>query len=376
MQVKTWLLILLFFATASCMQREADMELIPGDNFETEADGKSIGLYTLKNANGLVTQITNFGGKIVSLWVPDNNGDLADIVLGYNTIEAYFNSGEEYFGALIGRYGNRIGNARFQLNGATYTLAANDGNNHLHGGIKGFNEVVWNAEQPDSQTLVLTYMSPDMEEGYPGNLEVRVQYRLTDANELNIEYWATTDKPTPVNLTSHSFFNLKGEGNGTITDHLMQINADFYTPVDSGLIPLGTLDPVEDTPLDFRELTAIGERINDDFEQLAFGKGYDHNYVINQTDEDLDFAAKVVEPQSGRVLEVYTNEPGIQFYSGNFLNGSETGKSGNPYRFRDAFCLETQHFPNSPNQENFPSTLLNPGDEYYSVCVYRFGTEK
>jgi len=376
MQVKPWLFILLLFATVSCVQRGADIKCISEDNFKTEADGLPIGLYTLKNANGLVTQITNFGGKIVSLWVPDKNGDLADIVLGYNTSEAYFNPGKEYFGALIGRYGNRIGNARFQLNGTTYTLAANDGKNHLHGGIKGFNEVVWNAEQPDSQTLVLTYVSPDMEEGYPGNLEVRVQYRLTDADELKIEYWATTDKPTPVNLTSHSFFNLKGEGNGTITDHLMQINADFYTPVDSGLIPLGNLAPVEDTPLDFRELTAIGERINDDFEQLTFGNGYDHNYVINQTDEDLDFAAKVVEPQSGRVLEVYTNEPGIQFYSGNFLNGSETGKSGKPYRFRDAFCLETQHFPNSPNQENFPSTLLNPGEEYYSVCVYRFGIEK
>lgn len=374
--MKTWLFILLILATVACVHKDAERDLISADNFETQVDGVPVSLYTLQNANGLVTQITNFGGKIVSLWVPDKNGDLADVVLGYNTIEAYLNSGEVYFGALIGRYGNRIGNARFQINGTTYTLAANDGKNHLHGGIKGFNAVVWNAEQPDSQTLVLTYSSPDMEEGYPGNLDVRVQYSLTDDNELKIEYWATTDKPTPVNLTSHSFFNLKGEGNGTITDHLMQINADSFTPVDAGLIPLGTLAPVDDTPLDFRELTAIGERINADFEQLEFGNGYDHNYVINQSEEDLNFAAKVIEPQSGRVMEVYTNEPGIQFYSGNFLNGSETGKSGKTYRFRDAFCLETQHFPDSPNQENFPSTILNPGEEYYSVCVYRFGTEK
>ncbi len=376
MKVKTWFFILLMIASVSCVQEEAEPELVSGENFHTEAGGIPISLYTLRNAHGLVTQITNYGGKIVSLWVPDKNGNLADIVLGYNTIDAYFHSGEVYFGALIGRYGNRIAHARFQLNDTTYTLAANDGKNHLHGGIKGFHAVTWNAEQPDSQTLVLTYTSPDMEEGYPGTLDVKVQYTLTDANALKIEYWATTDKPTPVNLTSHSFFNLKGEGQGTITDHLMQINAERYTPVDSGLIPLGILAPVEDTPLDFRELTPIGERINDDFEQLAFGKGYDHNYVIHSSEENVHFAARVVEPLSGRTMEVYTNEPGIQFYSGNFLNGTETGKSGNPYHFRDAFCLETQHFPNSPNQENFPSTILHPGEEYYSVCEYRFGIEK
>ncbi|MBN2773025.1 MAG: galactose mutarotase [Prolixibacteraceae bacterium] len=371
--MKTRFYFLVLVIVFACSSPTDTPELLNTVDFQKTVDGKQTDLFTLKNENGMIAQITNYGGKIVDLWVPDKNGNLGDVVTGYNNIDEYLASGEIYFGALIGRYGNRIGNASFQLNDTEYKLAANNGPNSLHGGVKGFNAVVWDAAQPDNQTLILTYLSPDMEEGFPGNLNVNVQYTLTNNNELKIEYWATTDKPTPVNLTSHSFFNLKGEGNGTINDHLLQINADLYTPVDAGLIPYGDLVAVEGTPMDFRELTAIGARVNEDFEQLKFGSGYDHNYVINKAESGLILAARVVEPVSGRTMDVYTNEPGIQFYGGNFLNGNETGKSGKPYNFRDAFCLETQHFPDSPNKENFPSTILNPGQEYYSVCIYKFG---
>jgi len=294
--MKTWVVLFFIFTVVSCSLDKNQIHLIPNENFNTEIDGKKVGIYTLKNSNGLVSQITNFGGKIVSLWIPDKNNELGDIVLGYNTLEEYINSGEIYFGALIGRYGNRIGKAMFQLNDVTYRLEANDGENNLHGGVKGFNAVVWDAEQPNGQTLILTYLSPDMEEGYPGNLKVKVQYQLTNTNEFKIEYWATTDKPTPVNLTSHSFFNLKGEGTGTINDHLLQIKAEFYTPVDSGLIPLGNLAPVIGTPMDFMELKLIGGRVDEDFEQLKLGNGYDHNFVINKANNGLNIAAKVVEP--------------------------------------------------------------------------------
>ena len=321
----------------------------------------------------MVAQITNFGGRVVSLWVPDKNGNFDDIVTGYTTLDGYLNSSEIYYGALIGRYGNRIAKGQFTLNDTVYSLVQNNGENHLHGGTKGFNDVVWKASQPDGQTLVLTYTSPHMEEGYPGNLDVKVQYQLTNENELKIEYWATTDRPTPVNLTHHSFFNLKGDGNATINDHLLQINADFYTPVDDGLIPTGEISSVEGTPMDFRAPTVIGERVDADFDQLKYGGGYDHNWVLVPSETRLNFAARVVEPASGRTMEVYTNEPGLQFYGGNFLDGSDTGKYGKPYEFRTSFCLETQHFPDSPNQPEFPSTILEPGEEYYSVCVYKFG---
>jgi len=349
--------------------------LIDSENFNDVVDGKEVGLFTLQNENGIVAQITNYGGKVVNLWTPDKNGNFEDIVLGFETIDEYLETSEIYFGSIIGRYGNRIGGGTFVINDTTYTLAQNNNGNALHGGIKGFNNVVWDANQVDSQTLELTYLSPNMEEGYPGNLDVTVQYKLTDDNELKIEYWATTDRPTPVNLTHHSFFNLKGAGNGNVNDHVVQVNADFYTPVDEGLIPTGEIAPVEGTPMDFTESTQIGERIDADFEQLEFGNGYDHNWVLNQADNGLTYAAKVVEPQSGRTMEVYTNEPGIQFYGGNFLDGTVTGKEGKVYEFRSALCLETQHFPDSPNKEEFPSTILNPGEEYYSVCVYGFGVE-
>ncbi|WP_167617147.1 aldose epimerase family protein [Maribellus sediminis] len=374
--MKNSIVILFLLVLFSCAQEEKTMpKAIPADNFKTEIDGKPVSLYSLKNSNGLLVQITNYGGKVVNLWTPDKNGNFGDIVLGFDNIKSYETTSEKYFGSLIGRYGNRIANGTFTIGEETYQLAQNNGANALHGGIKGYNNVVWDATQPDVQTLVLTYLSVDGEEGYPGNLNVKVQYQLTDNNELKIEYWATTDKATPVNLTHHSFFNLKGAGQGTVNDHIVQINADKYTPVDAGLIPTGELAPVEGTPMDFRTPTAIGERIDADFEQLKLGNGYDHNWVLNPASEGLTFAGKVVEPASGRTMEVLTNEPGMQFYGGNFLDGTVSGKEGVPYVFRGAFCLETQHYPDSPNKPEFPSTILEPGDEYYSICVYKFGVE-
>ncbi len=360
----------------SCAKQQSNPVLVDEATFKSELGGKTVELFTLKNTNGLVAQITNYGGRIINLWTPDKNGEFADVVVGYETLGEYLKSNEIYYGTLIGRYGNRIAKGNFTLNDSVYTLAANNGANHLHGGIDGFNNRVWDARLIDGQTLELAYLSPDGEEGYPGNLSVKVIYTLTNDNELKTEYWATTDKATVVNLTQHSFFNLKGAGNGDVNDHLMQIMADYYTPVDSGLIPTGEIAPVEGTPFDFREPVAIGVRINEENQQLKYGGGYDHNWVVNKAETGLNFAAKVVEPASGRTLEVYTNEPGIQFYGGNFMNGSDTGKGGKVFAYRGALCLETQHYPDSPNQPSFPSTVLNPGEEYYSVCVYKFGVEK
>ena len=372
---KSFVILLLAGMLFSCSKQPAQPVLIDSQNFSGTVDGKELALFTLKNSNGVVTQITNYGGRVVNLWVPDKDGNFGDVVLGDNSYDEYLNAYTSNFGALIGRYGNRIAKGQFTLNDTVYQLAINNGVNHLHGGLKGYQAVMWDASQLDGQTLELSYLSEDMEEGYPGNLQMKVLYTLTDDNELKIEYWAETDKATPVNLTNHSYFNLAGEGSETILDHVMQINADYYTPVDDGLIPLGEIAPVENTPMDFREPMAIGLHVNDDFEQLKIGNGYDHNWVLNEDSNELTFAAKAVEPVSGRVLEVYTNEPGIQFYIGNFLTGDDIGKQGKPYNFRSAFCLETQHYPDSPNQENFPSTILEPGDEYYSICIYKFGVE-
>ncbi|MEM9933243.1 MAG: aldose epimerase family protein, partial [Bacteroidota bacterium] len=311
----------------------AQGEIIRQDKsrFEQTYQGKAVSLYTLENANGLLAEITNFGGKVVSLWVPDRQGQFEDVVLGCESLTDYLSAKEKYLGALVGRYGNRIAKGKFQIDGQAYTLATNNNENHLHGGNSGYDAVVWEANQPDKQTLELSYFSKDMEEGYPGNVQVKVVYQLTDDNALRITYEATTDKPTHLNLTHHSFFNLKGGGQGSINDHLLQINAAYYTPVDDGLIPTGIIASVENTPMDFQQLTAIGSRIEEKFEQLVRGNGYDHNYVLNQSLNGLTFAAKVVEPTSGRVMEVYTTEPGLQFYGGNFLNGTTIGKRGKPY---------------------------------------------
>jgi aldose 1-epimerase len=350
-----------------------DLPLIDASAFEGTVNGDSVDLYTLR-AEGIVAQITNYGGRVVNLFVADRAGTPGDVVLGLGSLPAYQEANERFLGALIGRYGNRIGAGRFLLDGTEYVLATNNGPNHLHGGVIGFDRVVWTANQPDSRTLELRYTSPDMEEGYPGRLKVLVRYRVTDDHELRITYRAETDAPTVVNLTHHSFFNLAGPGSGPIADHRLEIRADQYTPVDNGLIPTGELASVDGTPMDFRVPTAIGLRVGSDFDQLGFGGGYDHNWVLRPNDGTVRVVARVSEPTTGRVMEVLTDEPGLQFYGGNFFDGSDVGTSGEAHRYREAFALETQHFPDSPNQDGFPSTVLRPGDTYRSTCVYRFST--
>ena len=343
-------------------------------DFGKTKDGKEVYLYTLTNANGLIAKITNYGGTVVELWVPDRDGNLGDIVLGFDNIKDYEND-SPYFGSLIGRYGNRIGNAQFTLDGTTYKLAKNDGENHLHGGEKGFDKVVWDAAPIQSKKgvgLKLHYLSKDGEEGYPGDLDVTVTYMLTNDNELTIDYEATTDKPTVCNLTNHNYYNLAGQGNGDILGHELMIKAKQCTPVDSGLIPTGEIAPVEGTPLDFTEPTKIGAHIDEENTQLEYGGGYDHNWVLNKGLKKMSLAAKVYEPTSGRMMKIYTTEPGLQFYSGNFLDGTLTGKDGKVYKHRYAFCLETQHFPDSPNKPSFPSTTLRPGETYKTKTVHKF----
>ena len=371
---KYFSILLSLFLMISCNKKPVEAKLISKENFEKTIDNKQVDLFTLKNKNGLVSQITNYGGRVVNLWVPDRNGNLADIVLGYESIDGYLQAEEIYFGALIGRYGNRIAEGKFMLNDSTYVLATNNGDNHLHGGDKGFNDVVWDANQVSDSELELSYLSKDGEEGYPGNLDVKVTYKLNNDNELKITYSATTDKATPVNLTHHSFFNLHGAGVGTINDHILQINASNYTPITEGLIPEGELVPVKNTPFDFRTPTVIGERVNNDNQQLKNGFGYDHNFAPDGSGSRI--VAKIEEPTSGRVMEVITDEPGLQLYGGNFLNGKAIGKGNLAYNYRAAFCLETQHFPDSPNQTNFPSTILFPGDKYSSTCIYKFSVSK
>jgi aldose 1-epimerase len=347
------------------------------ESFGKTADGQSVELYTLTNANGIEAKIMTYGGIVVSLRVPDRNDKLDDVVLGFDTLDGYLKA-HSNFGAIIGRYGNRIGKARFALNGVEYKLAANNGENHLHGGIRGFDKVVWAAKPAEAKGgvgLELTYRSPDGEEGYPGNLSAKVVYTLTNNNELTIDYFATTDKDTVVNLTNHSYFSLAGPGGGDILSHRVMINADRFTPVDAGLIPTGELRSVKNTPFDFTQLTAIGARINGDDQQLKFGRGYDHTFVLNGKMGTLRQAVKVLEPTTGRVMEVWTTEPGVQFYTGNFLDGSLTGKGGKVFKQRYGFCLETQHFPDSPNKPDFPSTVLKKGSRYQTTTVYRFSTQ-
>jgi aldose 1-epimerase len=347
------------------------------EEFGKTPAGEAVQIYTLTNAQGMEARITNYGGIVVSLKTPDRNGAFADVVLGHDTLDGYFQN-SPYFGALIGRYGNRIAKGEFALDGKTYTLAKNNGPNSLHGGTKGFDQVVWKAEplnSEDGPALSLTYVSADGEEGYPGTLNVKVVYTLTNDNALRIEYEATTDKKTVLNLTNHSYFNLKDAGATPILDHVLMINADRYTPVDATLIPTGELAPVEGTPFDFRQPTAIGTRIDDDNQQLKFGMGYDHNFVLTRSADGLSLAATVSEPTTGRRMEVLTTQPGVQFYTGNFLDGTITGKGGTKYQQRTALCLETQHFPDSPNQPEFPSAVLEPGQTYQATTLYRFSAQ-
>jgi len=347
--------------------------------FGETPDGVAVELYTLTNADGVEVRAMTYGGIILSLKVPDREGDLGDVVLGYDTLEGYLKV-SPYFGSIIGRYGNRIAKGKFTLDGEEYTLATNNGPNALHGGVKGFDKVVWQAEsfqKDDRVGIVFSYTSPDGEEGYPGTLEATVTYTLTDANELVFEYHAVTDEATPVNLTQHTYFNLKGDGSGDILGHELLLNASHFTPVDETLIPTGEVRSVEGTPFDFRTPTAIGARIDADDEQIRFGGGYDHNFVLDrEAAPGLAQAARVYEPTSGRVMEVSTTEPGVQFYSGNFLDGSITGKGGHVYEHRTGLCLETQAYPDSPNHPEFPSTILRPGEEYSSRTVYTFSVRK
>ncbi len=363
------------FCLAACHVEKRAMPTVTERPFGKLPDGTEARLFTLDNGRGMRATITNYGGIVTSLVVPGRGGQEADVVLGYDSLEAYLRA-TPYFGALVGRYANRIGHARFTLDGATYTLAANDNGNSLHGGLKGFDKKLWDAEplrDSAGASLRLHLVSPDGDEGYPGKLDVVVTYTVTDSNELRITYLATTDKPTVLNLSHHGYFNLAGHASGDILGHDLTLAADRFTPVDSLLIPTGELRAVAGTPMDFRTATAIGARIAQDDQQLRFGKGYDHNWVVNGEPGTLRPAASVHDPRSGRTMEVRTTEPGIQFYSGNFLDGSNVGKGGTPYRHRAGFCLETQHFPDSPNHPAFPTTVLRPGQEYRSTTVYRFG---
>ena len=352
------------------------MKIINEDAFKGTHKGKPTALYTLKNRNGMVAQITNFGAKIVSIYVPDHNGNFADIVLGYESIEKYI-KGNPYFGAICGRYANRIANGKFVIDGVTYQLPVNNGPNSLHGGPEGFNNQVFDAKgvisTANGEQIEMIYISKDDEMGYPGTLTLKVKYSVTNSNELRLDYEATTDKATHVNICSHSFFNLAGEGNGDILKHVLTINADKFTPVSDVLIPTGELKAVEGTPMDFRKPEIIGKRIDDYFDQLAYGKGYDHNWVINQKKPgELTLAAVCYDPKSNRMMEVHTTQPGIQLYTGNWLDGSDKGKRGKSYGMRSALSLETQNYPDSPNKPGFPSTLLHPGEVYKHTCLHKF----
>ena len=346
-------------------------------DFGKTSEGQAVEIYTLHNSKGAEARIMTYGGIVQSLSMPDKNGKFADVVLGFDNLQGYIDK-TPYFGALIGRYGNRIGGAKFTLEGNPYTLATNNGPNSLHGGLKGFDKVVWTAKSSvgiRGPQLVLAYFSKDGEEGFPGNLEVTAIYTLTEDNELKLEFAATTDRPTVVNLTHHSYFNLAGQGNGDILGHIVYINSDKTTPVDSGLITTGEFKSVDGTPFDFRKPTAIGARINDPDTVLQYGPGYDHNWVVNKPLGQFGLQARVEEPASGRVMEVWSDEPGLQFYAGNFLDGTLKGKGGVAYQIHTGFCMEPQHYPDSPNKANFPSVELKPGQTFHNTIVYKFSAE-
>lgn len=366
----TALALLATIFSTSCNQKPAEKPeplLVPAQ--------RPYSILTLSNSKGVRMQVTTLGARVMNLWVPDRSGNAVDVVLGFDTPEEYLSSSEPFFGTAIGRYGNRIANGKFSLESKTYDLPINNGKNTLHGGPGGFHNVNWTVIESDESHIVFSYVSKDGEEGFPGNLKVTMTYFLTEENEFKITYEAETDQATPVNLTHHSFFNLNGEGISDVLDHEMMLAAKQYTPVDSSLIPLGTLDPVAGTPMDFTTAKQIGRDIEQETEQLRYGGGFDHNWVLDKKMGELELAASVFAPQTGIAMEVWTTEPGIQFYSGNFLDGSIKGKGGKAYNFRAAFCLETQHFPDSPNQPNFPSTILKPGKKYSQICVYKFSTK-
>lgn len=391
-------LIFIFLLFLNCQSRSSDKNLnepastqktnsnpkitiIDTASFHREIEGQKVEIFTLTNKNGLKAMITNAGARLVSLMAPDQYGNFDDIVLGFSTLEGYLNAKAPYYGAIIGRNANRINQGKLTIANKPYQLTQNNGENHLHGGAQGFHFKIWNVTNFDKNKISLSLRSPHLEEGYPGNVRVEVHYELTHQNELTIEYEATTDAPTIVNLSHHSFFNLKGEGHGTILNHFIQINANFYTPINQNGIPTGEIAPVKNTPFDFTISKKIGDNLFQNNLQLHRAQGFDHNFVLNDlksksTEQKLIVAANVFEPISGRTLEVLTNQPGLQFYTANFLNGSDVGKSRKPYVIHSGFCLETQHFPDAPNQPNFPSTVLLPNQKYHYTCVYRIGVVK
>ena len=381
--MKPILALCLFVILAACAEQQ-DAKLtavkeasVNKASFGTTPDGQAVDIYTMSNAQGMEVRAITYGGIITSIKVPDKDGKFDDVALGFDGLEGYLKN-PPFFGAIIGRYGNRIGKGRFILDGKTYTLAINNKPNHLHGGTKGFDKVVWKAEsfkKNDAAGVIFTHTSPDGDEGYPGTLSLKVTYTLTQRNEIEVDYEATTDKATPLNMTQHTYFNLAGDGSRDVLDHLMTIRASRYTPVDSTLIPTGELASVEGTPFDFRTAAAIGARIGAKDTQIEYGKGYDHNFVLDRTGDGLVPAAHVEELTTGRVLDVSTTEPGMQFYTGNFLDGTLTGKAGHVYKQRMGFCLETQHFPDSPNKPAFPSTIVRPGETYRSKTVFAFSVK-
>ena len=374
MILKKVVLVILLLSFVFCEQPKKQEFVLKTSDFQTEIDGKKTDLYLLKNEQ-IEVYITNYGARIVSLLSPDKQGILGDVVLGFKSIADYQKAKTPFHGCIIGRYGNRIAKGNFELDGTSYQLPINNNENHLHGGPEGFHNQVWEVVSVDDNSIVMTYLSKDGEMGYPGNLSVEVTYAINDKNELLIAYKATTDKATPINLTNHAFFNLAGQAKGSINDHLLMLNADHFTPVDEGLIPFGEIRSVEGSPFDFRRAKTIGQDLNQQATdtQLRYGGGYDHNFVLNKVAEgSLDLAARVVDPKSGRQMDVYTEEPGIQFYGGNFMDGGDIGKYGNPFDYRGSFALETQHYPDSPNQDNFPNTILQPGETYQTQSIYRF----
>ncbi len=359
-------------AVSACCPKN-DVVLLPAADFTKEVDGKQVSLYTLKNGD-LTMQVTNFGARVVALWAPDKNGNMEDIVLGYNNIDNYVNNpGERFLGAVVGPYANRIANGTYTIGEETYNFPQNNNGQTLHGGLKGLDMVVWDVDSVTENAIVLSYLRPDGQDGMPGNLKIVMTYTLTPDNEFKVDYLAQTDKATHVNISHHSFFNLKGEGNGTINDHVLYINASKTTPVDAVLIPTGEIADVTETPFDFRQPKAIGQDVNVENEQLRNGAGYDHNWVLDRkSDNDIELAASVYEPASGRYMEVWTDQPALQFYGGNFFDGSTEGKYGRALAYRESIALETQKYPDTPNHPHFPSTLLNPGESYTHVCIYKF----
>jgi aldose 1-epimerase len=374
MILKKVTLLIVLLSIVSCEQAKKDEFVLKTSDFQTEIGGKKTDLYLLKNEQ-IEVYITNYGGRIVSLLTPDKKGVMGDVVLGFKSIADYLKAKTPFHGCIIGRYGNRIAKGSFELDGTTHQLPINNNENHLHGGPDGFHNQVWDVVAVDENSIAMTYLSKDGEMGYPGNLSVEVTYAINEKNELSIAYKATTDKATPINLTNHAFFNLAGQAKGSINDHLLMINADHFTPVDEGLIPLGETRSVEGGPFDFRRAKTIGRDLNQQASntQLRRGGGYDHNFVLNKDSQGrMSLAARVVDPKSGRQMDVFTEEPGIQFYGGNFMDGSDVGKYGTKFEYRASFALETQHYPDSPNQANFPNTILRPGKTYQTQSIYRF----